>query len=40
MPQDKYSIQSESCEDDHLDIAIGKGEIVKCIRKIKRWISG
>ena len=27
---------SEPCEDDLLDIAIEKGEIVKCIRKLKQ----
>ena len=31
---------SESCEDDHLDIAIEKGEIVKCIRKLKNNKTG
>ena len=25
-----------ACESDHLDIAIEMGEIVKCIRKLKR----
>ena len=25
---------SESCEDDMLDIAIEKGELVKCVRKL------
>ena len=29
-----YGSMSESCEDDRLDIAIEKGEIVKCIRRI------
>ena len=28
----KYGSMSESCKDDGLDIAIEKGEIVKCIR--------
>ena len=28
-----YGSMSESCEDDCLDIAIEKGEIVNCIRK-------
>ena len=31
-----YGSMSESCEDDCLDIAIEKGEIVKCIRKLKK----
>ena len=31
---------SESCEDDHLDIAIEKGEIVKYIRKLKNNKTG
>ena len=31
---------SESYEDDRLDIAIEKGEIVKCIRIIKRGCDG
>ena len=29
-----YGSMLESCEDDRLDIAIEKGEIVKCIRKL------
>ena len=32
----RYGSMSASCEDDRLDIAIEKGEIVKCIRIIKR----
>ena len=31
-----YGSMSESCEDDRLDIAIEKSEIVKCIRIIKQ----
>ena len=31
---------SESCEDDRLDIAIEKSEIVKCIRKLKNNKTG
>ena len=31
---------SESCEDDRLDIAIEKGEIVKCIRNLKNNKTG
>ena len=31
---------SESCEDDHLDMAIEKSEIVKCIRKLKNSKTG
>ena len=30
-----YGSMSESCEDNRLDIAIEKGEIVKCIKKRK-----
>ena len=35
-----YGSMSESCEDDHLDIAIEKGEIVKCIRNLKNNKTG
>ena len=30
-----YGSMSEACEDDHLYIAIEKGEIVKCIRNLR-----
>ena len=35
-----YGSMSESCEDDRLDIAIEKSEIVKCIRKLKNNKTG
>ena len=35
-----YGSMSESCEDDRLDKAIEKGEIVKCIRKLKNNKTG
>ena len=35
-----YGSMSESCEDDCLDIAIEKSEIVKCIRKLKNNKTG
>ena len=35
-----YSSMSGSCEDDRLDIAIEKGETVKCIRKLRQWREG
>ena len=35
-----YSSMSESCEDDCLDIAIEKGEIVKCIRNLNNKTGG
>ena len=35
-----YGGMSESCEDDHLHIAKEKGEIVKCIRKLKTNKTG
>ena len=35
-----YGSMSEPCEDDCLDIAIEKGEIVKCIRKPKNNKTG
>ena len=35
-----YSSMSESCEDDQLDIAIEKAQIVKCIRKLKNSKTG
>ena len=35
-----YGTMSKSCEDDCLDIAIEKGEIVKCIRKPKTNETG
>ena len=35
-----YGSMSESCEDDRLDIAIEKSEIVKCIRKVKNNKTG
>ena len=35
-----YGSMSESCEDDRLDIALEKSEIVKCIRKLKNNKTG
>ena len=35
-----YGSMSDSCEDDRLDIAMEKGEIVKCIRKLKNNKTG
>ena len=35
-----YGSMSESCEDDRLDIAIEKSEIVKCVRKLNNKTGG
>ena len=35
-----YGSMSESCEDDRLDIALEKGEIVKCIGKRNNKTGG
>ena len=35
ITENSYGSMSESCVDDHLNIAIEEGEIVKCIRKLE-----
>ena len=35
-----YGSMSESCDDDRLELAIEKSEIVKCIRKLKNNKTG
>ena len=36
----RYGSMSELCEDEFLDKEIEKGEIVKCIRKLKNIKTG